>query len=97
MFSPLGARPKKAAGVFSEETFGTFRFLNSSIAAGIEGEIMKCECDVRTTNGDLHHFGVGLVAVNTTPADSPKDILLAAIPSERVLSAGHSGPVSDDS
>ena len=83
--------------VFSEEAFGTFRNLNASIAAGIEGEIMKCECDLRAANNELHHFGIGLVAVNTTPADSPKDILLAAIPSERVLSAEHSGPESNES
>ena len=67
------------------------------IAAGIEGEIMKCECDLRAANNELHHFGIGLVAVNTTPANSPKDILLAAIPSERVVSAGHSGNISNDS
>ena len=57
---------------------------------------MKCECDLRTANNELRHFGIGLVAVNTTPADSPKDILLAAIPSERALSAEHSGPQSDE-
>ncbi len=58
---------------------------------------MKCECDLRTANNELRHFGIGLVAVNTTPADSPKDILLAAIPSESVLSADHPGTNSNDS
>ena len=83
--------------VFSEETFGTFRNLNASITAGIEGEIMKCQCDLRTANKELHPFGIGLVTVNTTPANVPKDILLAAIPSERVLSADHPGTNSNDS
>ena len=80
--------------VFSEETFGTFRNLNASISAGIEGEIMKCQCDLRTANNELHPFGIGLVTVNTTPTNVPKDILLAAIPSERVLSADHPGSES---
>jgi len=83
--------------VFTQETFRIFRDLNTRISAGIEGEIMKCECDLRSANNELHHFGIGLVAVNTTPANLPKDILLAAIPSERVVSAGHSGAESDDS
>ena len=83
--------------VFTQETFRIFRDLNTRISAGIEGEIMKCECDLRSANNELHHFGIGLVAVNTTPANLPKDILLAAIPSERVVSAEHTGPVSDDS
>jgi len=99
-YSPDDVVLKKAAffeEVFSEETYPIFRNLNASIAAGIEGEIMKCECDLRAANNTLHHFGIGLVAVNTTPADSPKDILLAAIPSERVLSADHPGTNSNDS
>jgi PAS domain-containing protein len=82
--------------VFTQETFRIFRDLNTRISAGSEGEIMKCECDLRSANKELDHFGIGLVAVNTTPADSPKDILLAAIPSERVLSAEHSGAESDE-
>ena len=82
--------------VFTQETFRIFRDLNTRISAGIEGEIMKCECELRATDNQVHHFGIGLVSVNTTPADSPKDILLAAIPSERALSAEHSGAESDE-
>ena len=83
--------------VFSAEAFNTFRNLNTRISAGIEDKIMKFECELRTAENEIHQFGIGLVAVNTTPANSPKDILLAAIPSERALSAEHSGAESDES
>ena len=69
--------------VFSAETFDTFRNLNNRISAGIEDEIMKCECELRTAENGLQQFGIGLVAVNKTPGNLPKDILLAAVPSER--------------
>jgi len=82
--------------VFSEETFDIFRNLNTRIAAGIEGEIMKCECELRAADNELHQFGIGLVAVNKTPANAPKDILLAAVPSERLLSAEHAGARSNE-
>ena len=82
--------------VFSEETIGIFRNLNTRIAAGIEGEIMKCECDLRAADNELHQFDIGLVAVNKTPANAPKDILLAAVPSERLLSAEHAGARSNE-
>lgn len=75
--------------VFSAETFDTFRNLNNSISAGIEDEVMKCECDLRTAENEVQQFGIGLVAVNKTPGGLPKDILLAAVPSEKTLHTGY--------
>jgi PAS domain-containing protein len=76
--------------VFSEETFDIFGNLNSRIAAGIEDEIMKCECLLRTADDELQPFSIGVVTVKKTPAGAAKDILLAAVPSEKDPFVGHS-------
>ena len=66
--------------VFSPEDFDSFSELNSRMAAGIETEILKCECQLRTSDNQLHRFGIGLVALLTTAENQPKDALLAAVP-----------------
>jgi len=66
--------------VFSPEDFGSFSALNSRMAAGIENEILKCECQLRTSDNQLHRFGIGLVVLLTTAENQPKDALLAAVP-----------------
>ena len=75
--------------IFSSEDFSSFCELNAKMAAGIEGEILKCECKLRTADNQLLRFGIGLVAVMRTPGNQPKDVLLAAVPSEGDLNAGH--------
>lgn len=82
--------------VFSAETFDTFRNLNNRISAGIEDEIMKCVCELRTADNELLQFGIGLVSVKNTPGNLPKDILLAAVPSERTPYVGHSETESNE-
>lgn len=66
--------------IFSAQDLASFQELNSRIAAGIEGEILKCECELKTFDGTSHSFGIGLVVVFRTPENQPKDVLLAAVP-----------------
>lgn len=66
--------------VFSAEDFASFRELNAKMAAGIETDILKCECRLRSADDQLHRFGIGLVSIQRTPDTQPKDVLLAAVP-----------------
>ena len=66
--------------VFSEQDFASFQELNSRMAAGIEEEILKCECELKTSDSTSQIFGIGLVVVFRTPENQPKDVLLAAVP-----------------
>ena len=68
--------------VFSPEDFASFRELNTRIAAGIETEILKCECLLRAADNQLHRFGIGLVTLLRTADNQPKDALLAAVPTK---------------
>ena len=66
--------------IFSEQDFASFQELNSRMAAGIDGEILKCECQLQTADSSMHSFGIGLVVIYRTPENQPKDVLLAAVP-----------------
>lgn len=78
--------------VFSPEDFDSFSDLNSRMAAGIETEILKCECQLRTSDNQLHRFGIGLVVLLTTAENQPKDALLAAVPISASPPHFESGP-----
>lgn len=66
--------------VFSPEDFAAFRGLNQRIAAGIEGDILRCECSLRRRDGEAQPFGIGIVTTTGSPTKQPTDVLLAAIP-----------------
>jgi PAS domain-containing protein len=66
--------------IFSEQDFASFQELNSRIAAGIDGEILQCACELKTSEGTSQSFGIGLIVVYRTPENQPKDVLLAAVP-----------------
>ncbi len=74
--------------VFSPEDFASFRELNARMAAGLEDEILKCECHLRNAEKDLQRFGIGIVTVLRTPGTQPKDALLAAVPTMESWPAG---------
>lgn len=77
--------------VFSQDDLNSFRELNTRMAAGIEGEIMKCECELRTADKHHHSFGIGLVVIFRTPNNQPRDVLLAAVPTREAWPAVKNG------
>lgn len=68
--------------IFSPEDFTSFSEINTRMAAGIEGEIVQCECGLKIAGGQTHRFGIGLVVARRTPENQPKDVLLAAVPTK---------------
>ena len=77
--------------IFSPQDFASFRNLNARMAAGLEGEILKCVCHLRNAEGEMRSFGIGIVTVFMSPTTQPKDALLAAVPT------GEDWPASQDS
>lgn len=78
--------------IFSLQDFSRFRDLNASIAAGVEREIVKCECDLRNAKDEVQRFGIGIVVMMKTSGNQPKDALLAAVPVLKGWPESQNGP-----
>lgn len=77
--------------IFSPGDFSRFRDLNARMAAGIEGEILKCECDLRDAKNEVQRFGIGIVVMMSAPGKQLKDALLAAVPTQEGWPAVQNG------
>ena len=83
--------------VFAGEDLAWFTDANNRFAAGVEEGILQKSCRLRTADGSECRFGVGLVVARRTFQNHPKDILMAAVPTDACPSAGVGSEKPDQS